>query len=184
MQTKLRMIGMVPVAFVAGLLWTSTLAAAPAPQKVVSGGNAQYFGMASWYGKQHQGRLMANGKPFDRRKLTAAAWNIPLGTIVRVINLVNGKAVDVTITDRGPHPRLQRAIDLSEAAAAKLDYIKSGLTRVFIVPVAKPQFESAQINAELAAPALGAPVFAEAKAATPRLVSVTLIERASAATAH
>ena len=174
MQTKLRIIGMISVTFVAGLLWTATLAAAPAPKKVVFGGKFQYVGVASWYGKQHQGLLMANGKPFDRRKLTAAAWNIPLGTVVRVVNLVNGKSVDVTITDRGPHPRLNRAIDLSEAAAAKLDYIKSGLTRVFIVPVPKPQFESAQVDAELIEPAVSAPVFAEEKPSTQWLVSVAV----------
>jgi peptidoglycan lytic transglycosylase len=175
MQTKLRMIGKLSLAFVAGLLWTSTLAAAPAPKKVVFGGKPQYFGIASWYGKQHQGLKMANGKPFDRRKLTAAAWNIPLGTVVRVVNLKNGNSVDVTITDRGPHPRLSRAIDLSEAAAIKLDYIKTGLTPVFIIPVAKGQFEGAEINAELIEPVLDAPVFAKGQNVKPALVSVALM---------
>ena len=175
MQTKLRMIGIASVTFVAGLLWASTLAAAPAPKKVVFGGKPQYVGMASWYGKQHQGLKMANGKPFDRRKLTAAAWNIPLGTVVRVVNLVNGKSVDVTITDRGPHPRLKRAIDLSEAAAMKLDYIKKGLTPVFIVPVAKPDYESAEITAQLIDPLGEAPVYAERPAAKPQIVSVAFV---------
>lgn len=174
MQTKLRMIGMLSITFVAGLLWTSTLAAAPAPKRVVFGGKPQYFGIASWYGKQHQGLTMANGKPFDRRKLTAAAWNIPMGTVVRVVNLKNGKSVDVTITDRGPHPRLSRAIDLSEAAAIKLDYIKKGLTPVFIIPVVKGQFESAEIKAELVEPGMDAPVFAEGRTARPAMVTVAL----------
>jgi rare lipoprotein A (peptidoglycan hydrolase) len=175
MQTKLRMIGIVSLAFVAGLLWTSTLAAAPAPKKLVFGGKPQYVGIASWYGKQHQGLTMANGKPFDRRKLTAAAWNIPLGTVVRVVNLKNGNAVNVTITDRGPHPRLSRAIDLSEAAAIKLDYIKKGLTPVFIIPVAKGQFESAKIMAQLIEPEVDAPVFAEQQTVKPVIVSVALL---------
>ena len=105
--------------------------------KNVFGGKPQYVGVASWYGKQHQGLKMANGKPFDRRKMTAAAWNIPLGTVVRVVNLKNGNAVNVTITDRGPHPRLSRAIDLSEAAAIELDYIHEGLASVFIIPLPK-----------------------------------------------
>src|SRR3989304_3850205 len=68
----------------------------------------QYVGIASWYGKQHQGLKMANGKPFDRRKLTAAAWNLPLGTVLHVVNLKNGKSVVVTVTDRGPPQRLKR----------------------------------------------------------------------------
>jgi rare lipoprotein A len=179
MQTKLRMIGKLSLAFVAGLLWTSTLAAAPAPKKTsfknVFGGKPQYVGVASWYGKQHQGLKMANGKPFDRRKMTAAAWNIPLGTVVRVVNLKNGNSVNVTITDRGPHPRLSRAIDLSEAAAIQLDYIEKGLTPVFIIPVPKGQFESATITAELIEPVLDAPVFAEAQTAKPEVVSAALL---------
>jgi peptidoglycan lytic transglycosylase len=174
MQTKLRMLGMLSITFVAGLLWTSSLAAAPAPKKLVFGGKPQYFGVASWYGKQHQGLKMANGKPFDRRKLTAAAWNIPLGTVVRVVNLKNGKSVTVTITDRGPHPRLSRAIDLSEAAAIELDYIKTGLAPVFIVPVAKGQLESAKLSIQLDEPAVDAPVFAQEQAAKPALISVAL----------
>jgi rare lipoprotein A len=163
MQTKLRMLGTLSLTFVAGLLWTSALAAAPAPNKTVFrkvfGGKPKYVGVASWYGKQHQGRKMANGKPFDRRKLTAAAWNIPLGTVVRVVNLKNGNSVNVTITDRGPHPRLSRAIDLSEAAAIELDYIHEGLTSVFIIPLPKAQFESSEIRAELIAPPSDLPVY-------------------------
>ena len=154
MQTKLRMTSVWLLVFVAGLLWTSTLAAAPAPQakKAIFGGKPQFVGIASWYGKQHQGLKMANGKPFDRRKMTAAAWNMPLGTVVKVVNLKNGNSVVVTITDRGPHPRLNRAIDLSEAAAAKLGYVKEGLTSVFISRVPTGRFENAEITAQLVEP--------------------------------
>ncbi|HLF95519.1 MAG TPA: septal ring lytic transglycosylase RlpA family protein [Methylococcaceae bacterium] len=160
MQTKLRMTSLGLLAFVAGLLWTSTLAAAPTPKgkQAIFGGKPQYVGIASWYGKQHQGMKMANGKPFDRRKLTAAAWNMPLGTVVRVVNLKNGNSVVVTVTDRGPHPRLSRAIDLSEAAAIELDYIDEGLTPVFISRVPAGQFESAEITAELIEPPADVPV--------------------------
>ena len=179
MQTKLRMIGTLSLAFVAGLLWTAALSAAPAPKKMVKravfGGKPKYVGIASWYGKQHQGRKMANGQPFDRRKMTAAAWNIPLGTVVRVINLKNGNSVNVTITDRGPHPRLSRAIDLSEAAAIELDYIDTGLASVFIIPVPKGQFESEEITAELVEPAMDVPVFAENGPAKPEMVSAVLV---------
>ena len=159
MQTKLRMTSLGLLAFVAGLLWTSTLAAAPTPKgkQAIFGGKPQYVGIASWYGKQHQGLKMANGKPFDRRKLTAAAWNMPLGTVVRVVNLKNGKSVTVTITDRGPHPRLSRAIDLSEAAAIELGYIGEGLTSVFISRVPAGRFESAEITAELIEPPADVP---------------------------
>ena len=118
---------------------------------------------------------MANGQPFDRRKMTAAAWNFPLGTLVHVINLKNGNSVDVTITDRGPHPRLKRAIDLSEAAATELDYIDTGLAPVFIVPMPKGEFESAETTAELIDPVTDAPIFAEEQMAKPQTVSAVLV---------
>src|ERR1700686_3697729 len=102
MQTRLR-IGC--LLFVASLLWTSPTSAATQKANVHKADQSlklKYLGTASWYGKQHQGRKMANGKRFDRNKLTAASWYFPLGTTVRVVNLKNGKSVVVTITDRGP----------------------------------------------------------------------------------
>jgi peptidoglycan lytic transglycosylase len=161
MQTKLRMPRVFGFTFVAGLLWTSALTAAPAPKgkHVVYRGKPKYVGTASWYGRKEQGRKMANGKPFDRHQMTAAAWNIPLGTMVHVVNLKNGSSVNVIVTDRGPNTRLRRAIDLSEAAAIQLDYIDEGLTRVFIIPVPGGQFESSQITAELIEPADDPPVY-------------------------
>ena len=157
MQTKLRMAGLLFLTFVAGLLWTTALAAAPKPKvkQVIFGGKPQFVGIASWYGQQHQGLKMANGKPFDRRKLTAAAWNLPLGTVLHVVNLKNGKSVVVTVTDRGPHQRLKRVLDLSEAAAEKLGYVEEGLTSVFISRVPTGRLESAEINAQLTEPPAG-----------------------------
>jgi rare lipoprotein A len=98
---------------------------------------------------------MANGKPFDRRKLTAAAWNLPLGTVLRVVNMKNGKSVVVTVTDRGPHPRLDRAVDLSEAAAEQLGFIREGLTQVFISRVPQGRLENVEIKAQLIEPSAG-----------------------------
>ena len=143
MQTKLRILGFVVVA---SLLWTSPTSAATqrAKEQKVSTSKrlkVNYLGTASWYGQQHQGRKMANGKRFDRRKLTAASWYFPLGTPVRVVNVMNGKSVVVTITDRGPNLRLHRILDLSEAAASNLDYVSKGLTPVFLFPL--PPFETA-----------------------------------------
>jgi peptidoglycan lytic transglycosylase len=184
MQTKLRIVGKLSLTFVAGLLWTSALAAAPAAKAVpaqalknkVLRGKPKYVGIASWYGKQHQGRKMANGQPFDRRKLTAAAWNIPLGTVVQVVNLKNGNSVNVTITDRGPNARLKRAIDLSEAAAIKLGYIDTGLASVLIIPVPKGQFESSAITARLIEPATDAPLHLEEQAAKAAVESAALVD--------
>jgi len=140
MQTKLRSLGLVVVA---SLLWISpTFATAPKVQ--VQGKSkslkVKYIGTASWYGEQHQGKRMANGKRFDRRKLTAASWYCPLGTTLRVVNIKNGKSVVVTVTDRGPNFRLNRILDLSEAAAERLSYRHDGLTTVFLYPL--PSFET------------------------------------------
>lgn len=85
-------------------------------------------GVASYYGEAHHGKLMANGKPFDQWAMTAASWNYPLGTKVRVTNAA-GESVFVTITDRGPAKRLNRVIDLSRAAFAKLAPLRQGLIR-------------------------------------------------------
>ena len=62
-------------------------------------------GVASWYGEEHRGKLMANGKRFNPDKFTAASWFYPLGTKVRVTLASPSqprRSVVVTITDRGP----------------------------------------------------------------------------------
>jgi len=92
---------------------------------------------------------MANGKPFDRHKLTAASWYFPLGTTIRVVNVKNGESVVVTITDRGPNLRLHRILDLSEAAAERLGYVGQGLTPVFVYPVSSFDTKAAGFNSGL-----------------------------------
>lgn len=97
-------------------------------------------GMASWYGESHRGRLMANGRPFDPDKLTAASWFYPLGSKVRV-TLRSGpqpRSVTVTITDRGPADDLVRdgrIIDLTEGAFRKLASTEVGLIPISVDPV-------------------------------------------------
>jgi len=152
MQTKLRTIAIV---FAASLLSASMISAASQSKRSSSTAhpNSHFVGIASWYGLQHQGLKMANGQRFDRRKLTAASWYVPLGTVLRVVNLENGKSVTVTVTDRGPNFRLNRVLDLSEAAARELDYIGKGLTPVLITPMLPNRPEDAKINAALTEPA-------------------------------
>lgn len=88
-------------------------------------------GVASWYGQHWQGRKTASGTRFDLRKLTAANRDLPLNTHVRVVNLLNGRSVDVVVNDRGPYVGA-RVLDLSEAAAKRLGMIKDGLAPVRI----------------------------------------------------
>jgi rare lipoprotein A len=84
------------------------------------------IGVASWYGGWHQGRPTASGARFDRAALTAAHRWLPLGTIVLVENLENGRSVALRITNRGPY-KPGRVIDLSQAAARRLGLEQQGL---------------------------------------------------------
>ena len=86
-------------------------------------------GVASWYGGQFHGRQAANGEIFDMEGLTAAHRTMPLGSIVRVVNLNNGKHLHVRITDRGPYVN-GRILDLSHAAAVWLGMDQGGLAHV------------------------------------------------------
>jgi len=107
----------------------------------------KYVGLASWYGKERQGRRMANGEKFDYHKLTAACWFLPLGSRARVTNLTNGKEVEVVITDRGPATWLyQRIIDLSAEAAKQLDYYIAGTAPIFLRPILEVDTESVPLN--------------------------------------
>jgi rare lipoprotein A len=95
-------------------------------------------GLASWYGEEHRGKLMANGRRFDPDQFTAASWYYPLGTRVRV-TLASGssrpRSVLVTITDRGPameYVRDGRIIDLSHAPFKRLAPPNLGLVTVAV----------------------------------------------------
>lgn len=171
MQTKLRTILLI---FAASLLPAFLISLASHAKARPAKVETHAVGIASWYGQQHQGLKMANGQRFDRRKMTAASWYVPLGTVLRVVNLENGRSVTVTVTDRGPNLRLHRLVDLSEAAARQLDYVEKGLTPVFVSPMLSYQPEHAEFHPALiqpseiqlvateTAPALGPVVLASA----------------------
>lgn len=91
--------------------------------------SSQERGHASWYGGKFQGRLTANGERFDTNMLTAAHKTLPFNTIVEVKNLENDMVVHVRINDRGPFVE-GRIIDLSRAAASKLDMVGAGVAKV------------------------------------------------------
>jgi rare lipoprotein A len=150
MQTKLRI---EITLFAASLLSASMISTTSRATAAAANAKTHSVGIASWYGLQHQGLKMANGKRFDRRKMTAASWYVPLGTVLRVVNLENGKAVTVTVTDRGPNLRLHRIVDLSEAAARQLGYIEKGLTPVFVSPIFSYQPQHAEFRPALIEPA-------------------------------
>ncbi|NOY70297.1 MAG: septal ring lytic transglycosylase RlpA family protein, partial [Deltaproteobacteria bacterium] len=88
-------------------------------------------GIASWYGPTFHGKKTANGEIYNMHAMTAAHKTLPLGTVVSVHNLKNGRKIVVRINDRGPFVR-GRIIDLSNAAAKKIGMIAQGTAPVEI----------------------------------------------------
>lgn len=86
-------------------------------------------GVASWYGKKFHGNLTSNREVYDMYAMTAAHKSLPLPSYVRVRNLTNGRTIVVRVNDRGPFVG-NRIIDLSYAAAMKLDMVGAGTALV------------------------------------------------------
>jgi rare lipoprotein A len=86
-------------------------------------------GRASWYGTKFHGKRTSSGEPYDMYQMTAAHKTLPLPTYVRVTRKSNGRSVVVRVNDRGPF-HAGRVIDLSYAAAARLDLLKEGSAEV------------------------------------------------------
>jgi len=88
-------------------------------------------GQASWYGREFHGKRTANGEKYSMYAMTAAHPTLPFETNVKVTNLENGKSVYLRINDRGPFAK-GRIIDVSRAAARKLDFERKGIAQVKI----------------------------------------------------
>jgi len=128
--------GLTLVALFVSLMWFFTGWASP-PRPTIGGAPERggqesptiVNGVASYYGREHQGKKTANGEIFNMNKLTAAHRSLPFGSQVKVTTLSNQRSVIVRISDRGPYYQ-GRIIDLSQAAAERLEMIKSGITNV------------------------------------------------------
>ena len=106
----------------------STITRVPPPRAELQ------VGMASYYASRFHGRRTANGERYNENAMTAAHRTLPFGTVVRVIRVDAagvpvGPPVVVRINDRGPYAR-GRVIDLSLAAARKLQMLRAGVVRV------------------------------------------------------
>ena len=102
-------------------------------------------GTASWYGKKFHGHKTSNGEIYDMYTFSAAHKSLPLPTYLKVTNLANQRSVIVRVNDRGPFHG-NRLIDLSYAAAARLDYHKKGLAQVRIEAITPKQGEVYSAN--------------------------------------
>jgi rare lipoprotein A len=95
-------------------------------------------GIASWYAGEFQGELTANGEIFDTHEISAAHKSLPFGTIVKVTNEENNLSVEVRINDRGPFVE-GRIIDLSKAAAEKIEMVERGIVPVTLEIIYLPE---------------------------------------------
>lgn len=107
----------------------TSAAAADATTSFAPGWHQQ--GRISYYGKRFDSRPTASGEPFDPDAMTMAHPTLPLGSIVRVKNLRNGRSVELRVNDRGPYEK-GRIADVSLAAARKLCMLRRGVTRARI----------------------------------------------------
>jgi rare lipoprotein A len=98
---------------------------------------ATEIGRASWYGPPYHNRRGSNGEVYNMHAMTAAHRTLPLGSIVRVTNLKTGHTALVRITDRGPFIP-GRVLDLSLAAARKLDVYLPGIAEVKVEVMQTP----------------------------------------------
>ena len=89
-------------------------------------------GSATWYGSKYHGRPTTSGEIYNKNKMTAAHPSLPFGTKVKVTNIADHTSVIVRINDRGPFGKKGYIIDLSEAAAKKIQLHRSGYGKVKI----------------------------------------------------
>jgi rare lipoprotein A len=101
----------------------------PEPEREIRTIQKTIYGVASWYGREHEGQKTASGERFNMYEYTAAHRSLPFGSMVRVTNLRNNHQAIVRINDRGPFVR-GREIDLSYVAARDLGMLETGLAKV------------------------------------------------------
>jgi len=83
----------------------------------------------SYYGKKFHGRKTANGERFDMYGISVAHKSLPFGTIIKFVNLSNGRKLKVRVNDRGPYIE-GREFDISYGAAKKLGMVAEGVGRM------------------------------------------------------
>lgn len=121
---------------VVGCTLTAALVLVPAGLQAFQQVTKAEVGLASYYGPGFNGKATASGEVFDERQLVAASRTLPLGSVVRVTNLDNGRTVRLRITDRGPYGRNHRKgciIDVSKGAARRLHFIRDGIVHVRVL---------------------------------------------------
>jgi hypothetical protein len=101
--------------------------------------------ISTWYGEPFDGQLTASGEPYDMFAQTAAHPTLPLGSVVRVVNLRNHRSAVVRINDRGPYVE-GRELDVSYEVARQLGFDERGLARVRLELLEVPQRIASALN--------------------------------------
>jgi len=94
-------------------------------------------GQASYYADKFNGNTTASGEKYNKKAMTCAHRTYPFGTVLKVTNTTNGKSVQLRVNDRGPF-KAGRIVDVSGAAADKLDMKKAGVVNVKVEVISVP----------------------------------------------
>ncbi len=113
-------------------------AAAPAATAPAAAAADASEGKVAYYGRKFAGRKTASGERFNPQAMTMAHKTLPFGTRVKVTNLQTNKSVVVRVNDRGPTTP-DRIGDVSQAAAAKLRMLRSGVVNARLEVVGQPK---------------------------------------------
>lgn len=100
-------------------------------------------GSASYYSSSMNGRKTSSGEVFNNNLLTAAHKSMALGTMVKVTNLKNDSTVVLKVNDRLSKSS-SHVIDVTLAAAKKLNFVRNGITTVTVEPLTKANEETKQ----------------------------------------
>jgi rare lipoprotein A len=120
----------------------NSAALAPIPQPTIAAPESppppapSHTAKASFYSDSFAGKKTASGETYDPDEMTAASKKLPIGTVVKVKNIENGRTVNVRINDHGPNVR-GRDLDLSKAAARRLGLTHKGVAKVKVTRVSK-----------------------------------------------
>lgn len=122
---------------------TDTLSVATAPDTIIkndttaqavnaeSAGKIYQHGHATYYGRRWHGRRTSSGERLNVDDFQCAHRTLPFGTLLKVTNKRNNKSCIVRVVDRGPFGK-GRIIDLTDAAAKKIDMYRAGVAPVSI----------------------------------------------------
>ncbi len=137
-QAKILYLGLLPRGWPAlwGLAFMLLLASCGGSRHASSDTRGTYTqtGLGSYYADKFNGRPTASGSTYRPGQMTAAHNTLPFGTLIRVTNTRNGRSVDVTVTDRGPHTK-GYIVDVSRRAAVQLDIIQAGVVPVQVTVI-------------------------------------------------